>query len=313
MTGEEQIGFQFLVENSIDVICRAGVDMVLRYASPSSFNVLGWKPEEMIGRRAEAFALADDAPLFAAFNGHTPSPDQNNSPVTVRMRKKDGEIVWIEIRRRMVLDSVTGEPTEAVIVMRDITERKVLEEKVSALSLTDSLTGLSTRHAFDVALEREWNRTLRENSFLTLLLLDFHHFRHFHAMHGHVEGDCCLAKAAAAVIGVLRTTDFAARYGEEDIAVILPSTGPGGAAKVATKVRAVIQELHSPQPETVTGESWVTVSIGFATAFARPGASARIPELLLLAAQSSLRKSKNRDTESLRRTADCRLGALAVK
>ena len=55
-----------------------------------------------------------------------------------------------------------------------------------------------------------------------------------------------LAKAAAVVLGVLRVTDFAARYGDEAIAIILPSTGPRGAAKVAAKLRSAIEPLRSP-------------------------------------------------------------------
>ena len=59
MSSEDEIRFQFLAENSIDVICRAGVDMVLHYVSPSCFHVLGWQPEEMIGRRPDAFVFSE--------------------------------------------------------------------------------------------------------------------------------------------------------------------------------------------------------------------------------------------------------------
>ena len=51
MSGDDEASFLFLAENSIDIICRAGLDMVLHYVSPSSFHVLGWKPEEMTGKR----------------------------------------------------------------------------------------------------------------------------------------------------------------------------------------------------------------------------------------------------------------------
>ncbi len=129
----------------------------------------------------------------------------------------------------------------------------------------DSRTGLSTHRAFDEALEREWNRTLREGSHISLLLLDFDHFRQFHDWRQHREGDRCLAKAAAAVIGAVRITDFAARYGAEDIAIILPSTGSGGAARVAEKVQSAIQALRSSPTGSGKSEGWVTVSIGIAT------------------------------------------------
>jgi diguanylate cyclase (GGDEF)-like protein/PAS domain S-box-containing protein len=287
MAGEDEASLQFLAENSTDIICRAGVDMVLHYVSPSSFHVLGWRPEEMMGKRPDAFFLPEDASVLAS----SFSSGNDNSPVTVRMRMKDGTMAWVEIKRRMVCDSITGVPREAIIVMRDITVRKELEERLSILELTDSRTGLSTPRAFDEALQREWNRTLRDGSHISLLLLDFHHFRQFHDRREHVEGDLCLGKAAAVVIAALRVTDFAAHYGAEEIAIILPSTGPHGAAKVAAKVRSAVETLRSPHHEMVDNRDGVIVSIGISTVLARAGVAPRTPEILLLAANSALYKA----------------------
>ena len=286
MSGENEACFHFLAENSIDIICRAGLDMVLHYVSPSSFHVLGWKPEEMTGKRPDAFFLPEDASALAG-----------NSLAIVRMRMKDGMMAWVEIKHRLVCDSVTGVPRENIMVIRDITERKILEERLSISELTDSRTGLFTARAFDEALEREWNRTLREGSFISLLLLDFNHFRQFHDWQEHLEGDRCLAKAAAAVLGVLRVTDFAACYGVEAIAIILPSTGPQGAARVAAKLRSAIEPLRSAL-KVKEGHGQVTVHIGISTVLARAGGTTRMPEILLLAADSALHLALHHDTES---------------
>jgi diguanylate cyclase (GGDEF)-like protein/PAS domain S-box-containing protein len=288
MSAENEGSFQFLAENSIDVICRAGMDMVLRYVSPSSFHVLGWEPEEMTGMRPVDFILPKDASLLA--NRLISDPDQPVVPV--RMRKKDGTLAWVEVRQREVRDTSTNEAPEIVVVMRDITERKSLEEQLSVLELTDSRTGLSTHRAFDEALEREWNRTLRQGSHISLLLLDFDHFEKFHDRRLHSEGDHCLAKAAAAVIGAVRVTDIPAHYGAEGIAIILPATGSGGAARVAEKVRSAIHALRSAPTGRDKIEGSVTVSIGIATVLARPGATARMPEILRMGADSALRKAK---------------------
>jgi diguanylate cyclase (GGDEF)-like protein/PAS domain S-box-containing protein len=292
MSGVNDVSFQFLAENSIDIICRAGTDMVLRYVSPSSCRVLGWTPEEMTGKRPGDFILSADASFL---------PDSlvsglDRSPLTVRMRKKDGTVAWVEIKHRMVCDPATGEPLETVIVIRDTTESRMLEEQLTALELTDSSTGLSTHRAFDDALQSEWSRTLREGSYLSLLLLDFNHFRQFHDRRQHREGDRCLAKAAAEVIGALRLTDFAARYGAEDIAVILPSTSPAGAARVAERVQSAVKDLRSPATGTGTNEGRLTVSIGVATVMGRPGATLRMPEILLLGANNALQKAKRNRT-----------------
>ena len=120
MSGEVEASFQFLTENSIDIICRARMDMVLFYVSPSSFHVLGWLPAEMIGQRPDAFFPPEDSSLGTGL--------VHSSPATVRMRMKNGQLAWVEIRRRVVCDSSTGEPGEIVIVIRDVTERKSLAE-----------------------------------------------------------------------------------------------------------------------------------------------------------------------------------------
>src|SRR6202453_653897 len=287
MSGDDEASFLFLAENSIDIICRAGLDMVLHYVSPSSFQVLGWKPEEMTGKRPNAFFLPEDASALS-----------DNSVAIVRMRMKDGMMAWVEIKHRMVCDSVTGVPRENIIVIRDITERKTLEERLSVLELKDPRTGLFTARAFDEALEREWNRTLREGSFISLLLLDFDHFRQFHDWREHLEGDRCLAKAAAIVLNLLRVTDFAARYGAEGIAVILPSTGPPGAARVAAKVRSAIEPLRSILNVKLEGHDWVTVNIGISTVLARAGGTSRMTEILLLAADRALHRAMHLESEA---------------
>jgi PAS domain S-box-containing protein len=62
----------------------------MRYASPSSFHILGWKPEEMIGKGPDDFVLAEDMPVLTAAIVRILSPDVQNETATVRMRKKDG-------------------------------------------------------------------------------------------------------------------------------------------------------------------------------------------------------------------------------
>jgi diguanylate cyclase (GGDEF)-like protein/PAS domain S-box-containing protein len=288
MPGEDELRFQFLAEYSIDVICRAGPDQVLQHVSPSSLRVLGWTPREMIGKKPTDFVLLEDSFSLPG----NPSSGFHQAPVAVRMRKKDGTLAWIEIHYKELSISATGNPAETVIVMRDITERRSLEERVSQLELTDSRTGISTPRAFDDALEREWNHTLRGGSRLSLLLVDFNQFKQFHEHGEHLEGDPCLPRAAAALLAILRATDLPAHYGVEGVAILLPSTGPGGAAKVAENVRSAVQALSSPRNRNEHGQGRVDIFIGIATVFARAGGSAKMPEILRLAAANALYKAK---------------------
>jgi len=119
----DEIDFQFLAENSVDIICRAGMDRVLRYVSPSCTRILGWKQEEMTGRPVDNFIITEDLPVLAAVIAVF------GENATLRMLKRDGSTVWMENRARLVLDSA-GEAKEWVVVMRDITERKRAEQEL---------------------------------------------------------------------------------------------------------------------------------------------------------------------------------------
>jgi diguanylate cyclase (GGDEF)-like protein/PAS domain S-box-containing protein len=284
--------FQFLAENSADVICRVGLDMRFRYVSPSAFNVLGWKPEEMVGTGPEALVLAEDLPRLAAAAERNLRPGERSLPVTVRLRKRDGSVAWMETAATVVRDPITGEPSETVIVMRDVSERHALEEKLRALSLTDGLTGLANRRAFDENLKREWLRTLRDGSPISLLLLDLDRFKEFNDHYGHQVGDDCLRAVALAIRGSVRATDLSARYGGEEMTVILPSTDTAGAVAAAEKVRSAIEALRIPHQANAQGGGWVTASIGAATALPRYGGTMTMPESLLLAADNALYKAK---------------------
>jgi diguanylate cyclase (GGDEF)-like protein/PAS domain S-box-containing protein len=288
MPGSDAIDFQFLAEHSRDIIVRSEMDRVLRYVSPSSFNVLGWKPEEMLGKVVDDFILPEDLPVLAA------AIARGDDSATMRMLRKDGSTTWMENRAQLVRDPVTGEPAEWVVTLRDISERKILEEALEVQALTDGLTGLANRRAFDEALEREWRRTLRAGTKISLLLLDVDHFKKFNDLYGHSVGDDCLRAVSAAIRSVVRRPgDLVARYGGEEITVILPDTDLDGARRVAEQMREAIMSLHLPHAENLDGEGWVTASVGVATALALVGGTIRMPESLLIAADGALYKAKH--------------------
>lgn len=286
----EAADFRLLTEHNNDVIVRCDADGLIRYVSPSSEKVLGWLPAEMLGKGPSAFVLPEDLPAIAAARGQH-SVGEEVSAVAHRMMRKDGSLVWVEASARMVPDPGIRGP-ELVIVIRDITERKLVEKQLSRLAMTDGLTGLANRRAFDAALEKEWLRIRRSNGDLSLVLIDLDHFKSFNDRYGHQVGDDCLRSVAAAIQATLRRpADLAARYGGEEIAVILPDTDAEGAFKVADDIRRAVQDLHISH--IGNGDGLVTLSAGVATALSRIGASAQMPSALLQAADTALYKAKS--------------------
>jgi len=142
-------------------------------------------------------------------------------------------------------------------------ELQVVNQKLEALSSTDSLTGLYNRRFFDERLDLEVGRNSR-NGPLSLLMIDVDLFKPLNDTYGHLAGDDCLRKIANTIAdGVSRRADVVTRYGGEEFAVILPDTDSEGARNRAEIIRRRVEENLS---FNWNGEAIsVTVSVGVAT------------------------------------------------
>lgn len=288
-----QTDFQRLAENSADVILRVGADMRASYVSPSSRQVLGWDPEELTGKHPKDIFLPEDLHIIESAAATLYSGGAGSAAPVARIRCKDGAIKWCESRARP-LDADSGGFSDVVVILRDVTERKELEDRLTSLAMTDGLTSVANRRAFDEALLREWRATQRTGLPTSLLLLDVDRFKDFNDYYGHQVGDDCLRTVAAAVVAnVRRPRDFVARYGGEEIAVILPETDAAGALAVAESVRQAIEDIGIPHIANPAGNGFVTVSLGVTTAVSSLGGTINVPEGLLLTADSALYKAKH--------------------
>lgn len=138
-------------------------------------------------------------------------------------------------------------------------------DQLEELSVTDPLTGLANRRAFDRALAHEWAGATRGARALSLLLVDVDHFKRFNDALGHPAGDRCLQQLAGALRSAgRRATDLVARVGGEEFALLLPDTPAEGASRVADTVLESLRRLAIPHPDSPTG-SVVQVSIGGST------------------------------------------------
>ncbi len=282
---------KLLVENSRDVLCRLGPDFVIRYCSPSSTAVLGRTPEEMVGQRPSSIVIEEDRPVIAAEAARVVQ-GEDVKPLILRTLKPDGGMTWVETSSRALRDPGTGALVEVILVMRDVSERQAVQHRLEHEATTDALTGLANRRAFDEALAREWGRAVREDGELSLILLDVDHFKLFNDLYGHPAGDTGLRDVAAAIREVVRRPgDVAARYGGEEMAVILPGTPAEGAATVGEALRQAVRALGVAHAGSPYGT--LTVSIGCATARAEVGRTIPMPDGLLIGADGALYRAKH--------------------
>lgn len=130
------------------------------------------------------------------------------------------------------------------------------------LAVTDGLTRLFVHRYFQVNLEAEMKRSLRYKKNLSMILMDVDHFKKFNDTWGHQTGDKVLWHVAQILKASLRGPDIAARYGGEEMAVILPETDSAGAMLVAERIRKSVEEFEFPGPDHPLK---VTISLGVAS------------------------------------------------
>jgi diguanylate cyclase (GGDEF)-like protein len=139
--------------------------------------------------------------------------------------------------------------------------RKFLE----VLAERDGLTGICNRRRFDELLQNEWQRSLRENTPFSLIMLDVDYFKRFNDGYGHIPGDGVLKNVAKTIAKQLRRpADVVARYGGEEFVILLPNTERDGAKLQAENVLNAIVELKIPHHYSDVN-AFVTVSMGGAT------------------------------------------------
>lgn len=180
----------------------------------------------------------------------------------------------------------------AIVRLRvgNLLQLKLQRDRLEALTMTDSLTGIANRRRFDQHLEQEWRRGTRMHAVLSAVMMDIDYFKAFNDHYGHTAGDECLRRIARALDAVpSRAGDLVARYGGEEFACLLPGTDRDGARAIAERLHAAVAELGIPHSRSdVAGN--VTISAGVATMLPSRDDD---PEGLMELADGMLYRAKN--------------------
>ncbi|MGY3238703.1 diguanylate cyclase (GGDEF)-like protein/PAS domain S-box-containing protein [Bradyrhizobium sp. USDA 4472] len=258
---EKEAHFRLLAEGSSDMVTRIGLDERLRYVSPSSNRVVGWRPNQLIGTDALAGIHPEDRPHVQAIVDAMKRGDAEEARITYRNAHRQKSEVWLESTMRVTRKD-NGNVDGVVSISRDITEQKNLETRLETLAIEDSLTGLANRRRFDERLKEEWARAYRDRTSLGLLMIDVDHFKAYNDEYGHPAGDACLRVVAKIIAAEMqRAGDLAARYGGEEFAMLLPNTDAAGGARIGERIRSAVHGaglVHASNPAAAC----VTVSVG---------------------------------------------------
>ena len=246
-----------LVANASDVIMIIGTDGLVRFASPATTRTLGLKPEEITGKSLTQLWGGEDGERLRGFLdeiAHTPSGSVG--PVEFRIERAARVIEGVG-------SNLSNDPAVRGLALnfRDISERKVLEEKLRQLAFQDPLTLLANRNLFRDRVQHALTRAQRGESCAAVMFLDVDNFKNINDSLGHDAGDRLLQAVAQRIVQTGRSSDTVARLGGDEFGVLLE--GVGTPADVRRVADALIESLGAPF--LLDGrEVRVTASIGVA-------------------------------------------------
>lgn len=188
--------------------------------------------------------------------------------------------------------------TQVQDMLNDVEALRKELAQVKEESITDSLTGIANRKAFDATLEHAIYDSREHKTPLCLLLADIDHFKQFNDTYGHLVGDKVLRFVAATLKRCVKGNDIAARFGGEEFAVILPQTELPGAETVAEQIRRAVSS--GQLKDKASGEAYgkITISVGIAQFF-----GSDLPNDLIHRADKALYLAKERGRNRIEKAA----------
>jgi diguanylate cyclase (GGDEF)-like protein/PAS domain S-box-containing protein len=262
---ESEAHYRLLANNIADIIILIDARSLLRYVSRSAEPVLGLRPKDLVGKSCFDLVHPDDRESVQQATTRLRGID-SVSTVVFRHYRGDGTLAWVESKFKLASEPSDPARTEFLCVIRDVTERKRMEDeltqlnrRLTQLAATDGLTGLTNRRTFDGFLRREYEACDE----IAVLLFDIDNFKGYNDTYGHQAGDRCL-QAVAKAIGdaTANTFGLSARYGGEEFAVVLPNATEEAALKVAESIRLTVRALGIPN--TASSRGYITISAGVA-------------------------------------------------
>jgi diguanylate cyclase (GGDEF)-like protein/PAS domain S-box-containing protein len=250
---ESETRYRLLADFSTDIIMVTDNRGTIRYISPSIRQLGDYDPAALVGKSTDMLIATQHRDEVAqAYAGVVLHPGTTASVEFLGVTRSSG-MRWFESHMRSIQREDGGVDGVCSIV-RDIAQRKRREAELNAVALTDPLTSLANRRAFDMFMA---NAGDDEDGFVALFDLD--HFKRVNDTHGHEAGDRVIKAFARAARGAVRDSDLVARIGGEEFAIHLHDTTLAQARVVCERIRfALGEEARRSAPEVGP----VTASVG---------------------------------------------------
>jgi diguanylate cyclase (GGDEF)-like protein/PAS domain S-box-containing protein len=238
-------------------------DGKLLWVNPGVERLTGYNAEECMNQRSHPMEIVhpDDRETLAramASAGKAPTMTE----LEFRVVCKDGTVRWCAAVSQPAIDT-QGRNVGFRASIRDISDRKALQQQLELLASTDPLTGVVNRRRFFHTAEAELYRARRYDRPLVLALVDIDHFKRINDTYGHAVGDDTLKTLAHAFANRLRRSDLFARFGGEEFVLLLPETQLGDGLRLCERLRQMVETIKLQIPDRAEPFGF-SVSIGVA-------------------------------------------------
>jgi diguanylate cyclase (GGDEF)-like protein/PAS domain S-box-containing protein len=273
-----------LVQHASDVLIVINAEGVVRYVSGSVTRIMGYTPAEVIDTLRPDLVHPEDLPVVQRHMATVLSTTGATPPLEVRMRHRDGRWVSLELIASNLLHVPQVEGL--LLTCRDITERKVLEARLTHQAFHDALTNLPNRALFMDRVAHALRRAARHAQGVAVLFLDVDRFKTINDSLGHAAGDHLLRAVAERIHACVRPEDTLARLGGDEFTILLDNSADRAmATDVAERILTALQA-----PICINGhEIVISASIGIVCS----GTESTTPDDLLRYADIAMYQAKS--------------------
>jgi diguanylate cyclase (GGDEF)-like protein/PAS domain S-box-containing protein len=224
-----------LINSTVDGIITVAPDEKITFANRGAHLMFGYGGMELQG-----LAIAN---LYvggleeAKYVRRVISVDRPLQNYETELKHRDGRTIPVNMSVSVV-PGAEEQPSSILLICKDITEQKRLEQELKEMTIRDGLTGLYNLRFFYERLEAEIERAKRQKHPLSLLLLDIDRFKSYNDAHGHLEGDRVLREVGRVISESTREhVDLGFRYGGDEFMVILPEASEETSLRIAHRIR----------------------------------------------------------------------------
>ncbi len=232
--------FRSLVENASDIVLVVGEDLRLRFHTPSAERFFGRAGAELDGASLLDLVHPEDRPAAGALVADALREAGTTASAEWRASRPGDDWRFVEVRASAPADdpALGG----AILTLRSVHERKVLEARLAHQAFHDPLTHLANRVLFADRLEHALVRARRGGRAVTVVFVDLDNFKAVNDSYGHAAGDQLLVELSRRLVACVRAGDTAARLGGDEFAVLLEEgAGVDAAREIAERVSEAVR------------------------------------------------------------------------